>query len=246
MCRKLFTHLSACFVATALIATTLSSSGQNLLPNGSFERDRDGNGVADGWTSEINNGAKGQFDLSRDAKDGRFSQHIVHANASDQWVRTSASNMRARPDCPYRLSGWVKATGPWAVYLYEFPGHQGNNSYNTNVVAQGGPSGWIRIGKTIRTGPDATRFKLSLVTNGAGEAWFDGFELRDLMAIPVLLIPTLPAAPAVDGSLTDKCWADAAQVDGFVDLGGEGKPGTPHTAVRVGYRGNTLLSLIHI
>ena len=58
--------------------------------------------------------------------------------------------------------------------------------------------------------------------------------------LPFSLIPRLPAAPALDGALTDPLWQQAAIVPAFVLLDGSGSP-TQQTRLRLCHDGERLL-----
>jgi len=223
----------------ALLFCTAPARAANLLPAPGFETDADGDGVADGWRPEIHQGAEGRFDLDSKVKvEGSASQHIVHSNASSEWVRVSVLDIPAAPNTPYRLSGHVRAAGPWIVLLYEFP-RSGN--YLTHSIARGEKTdGWTSIGGAVRTGPEAHSFKVSLITCGKGEVWFDEFSLERLDEPPDLIAPELTEAPAIDGRIIDAAWRQAEELGPFMVLGGNGEAAAPATTVRIGVRGDVL------
>ncbi len=240
-----------CFPAVlpvfALFAAVLGPVGraadtgfENLLPTPSFEADGNQDGVADGWSKNIHAGAVGSFRLDPDRhRKGRFSQHIIHADESREWVRVSVLEIPAKGETTYQVAGWVSATGPWSVLLYEFP-RAGEEGYRTHTVANGGSTDWFRIGKTITTEEGASHLKLSLITTGKGEAWFDDFVLGRLDQLPALRIPTLSAAPTLDGILDEAAWGEAAEIEGLFLLGGNGGRPAAATSVRVGYHEGVL------
>ncbi len=218
---------------------TRAAAPGNLLPNGSFETDADGNGIPDGW-EDVQAPTPGQ--CLRDTKihhGGTASLHIVHAAANSDWVRASVNHILARPGHLVALSGWVRATGPWRVILYEFPRSE-RKPYLTHEIASGRKTGWAHVAGAVRTASDAKDFKVSLITDGKGEAWFDDFALTDLETPPQLAIPRLPAAPKIDGNPNDAAWTAAATLGPFWKLDGNGAAAAVPTTVRVGFHRDTL------
>jgi murein DD-endopeptidase MepM/ murein hydrolase activator NlpD len=70
-----------------------------------METDEDGNGVADGWSLNIHQGAEGAAGLVPriEGHEARC-QHVVHTNASSEWVRVSQEPIPAVPGHLYALS----------------------------------------------------------------------------------------------------------------------------------------------
>ncbi len=230
---------AALIVMAAILPVTARCRDNNLLPNGSFEQDTDRNGIPDGW-EDVQTGKEGRCLLDRNvAHDGSASLRIVHESASSDWVRASVNNLPAHPERLMFLGGWVRATGPWRVILYQFLRDPKKN-YLTHEIASGAAGDWKRVGRTVRTAPDVKTFKVSLITHGKGEAWFDDFVLTDLERPPLLRIPALSRPPKVDGVLDDGTWKSAAVLGPFRQLGGDGRPATVETAVRIGFAGNVL------
>ncbi|MBT3378202.1 MAG: family 20 glycosylhydrolase [Lentisphaerae bacterium] len=232
--------LAVLLLTISAISAFADDGFENLLPEPSFEKDSDGNGSADGWNINIHGGAEGSFNLdAANTKHGDCSQHIVHSNDSGEWVRTSAERIPAKGDKTYQLDGWVRATGTWSVILYEFPKGT-TQKYISHNIAGGGQTDWKRIGKTITTKDNAGSFKLSLITSGKGEAWFDEFVLGLLDQIPALRTPLLTSQPTIDGKTDDDAWQNGAQLETFFVLGGNGKRAELGTTARVGFRDGKL------
>ncbi|NOY80283.1 MAG: family 20 glycosylhydrolase [Kiritimatiellaeota bacterium] len=230
---------AALVVVAAILQVRAQSLDNNLLPNGSFERDADRNGIPDGW-EDVQAGENGRCVLDRKVvRDGGASLRIIHESSSPDWVRVSVSNLRGRPRRLMFLGGWVRATGPWQIILYEFPRDPKKN-YLTHEIAAGAAGDWKRVGRTVRTASDVKTFKVSLITRGKGEAWFDDFVLTDLERPPLLRVPALSRPPKVDGSLGDDAWQMAATLGPFWKLGGNGERATVPTAVRIGFTGKVL------
>jgi hypothetical protein len=206
----------------------------NLLTNGGMERDADKDGVADGWFAEIHRqeGGEGFFNLdARTKRRGAFSQHIRHTSAKG-WVRLSQDGIPAKPNARYLFRCWVKADCRFLLVVYAF---RPDGNYDTFVIAEGnGTQGnqWQLFGDVVRTPPDASRFKVSLVTDSRGEAWFDETELIPLERPPYAFVPITDTAPKLDGDLSDPCWQDAEPLTPFLELG-TGKIAEPATTAKL-------------
>lgn len=217
-------------LALAAWLGAMAVPGADLLRNGSFEK-ADAKGMPVAWQGEIRAGVEGRFELSPEARHGRTALRIVHANESREWIRASQEPIRVRPETRCRLTGWVRATGPWQVLLYEFiPA----GTYTSQALASGQAGDWQRLDRVVGLGRNTERLKLSLIVPGQGEAWFDGLALTDLDQPPRLRVPHLASAPTLDGDLSDAAWQGAAEVDGFLVLGGQGESPTADTRVRMG------------
>ncbi len=225
-----------CFCMLCVVALARGE----MLRNADFAVDADKDGVADGWSKNIHKGAEGKCSIERD-ESGRFVQRIDHTNASQEWARVSQLNLPARKGAIYVVAVDVKATGPWSVILYQFRAKAKHaNDYDSHHVGSGGATGWRRITKAIRTTDDATTFKLSLITQGKGTAWFRNASLICLGDRPKLLVPRCPQAPKLDGQLDEPIWQRAATIDGLFLLDGAGRRMTVQTIAHVFTSGQTL------
>ncbi len=204
---------------TTMIAAAPAWSLTNLLANPSMV-DADADGVADGWSPQISD-PEGELAIDAEiAHSGETSQRIEHIGNNTEWIRISQTGLPARPDTTYRADAWVRATGPWQVILYEFFGEE----YASHSVASGeSTDGWQCVSRIVTTGPDATSFKLSLISNGPGTVWYDDASLVQITERPNLRVPMVQEAPKIDGGLEDAAWQSAAVAGDFMILGGEGE-----------------------
>ena len=225
-------------VLTILLATFAWSLEPNLLTNGGLEKDADGDGVADGWFAEVHRheGGEGFFALDTNIKvQGKFSQRIVHTSDKG-WVRISQDGIPAKPNSRYLFRCWVKADCRFLLIVYAF---KVDGSYDTFVVAEGRgtrdaghESEWRLLSGIVGTPADARSFKVSLITDGKGTAWFDGVELILLERPPYIFVPTVIAIPKLDGDLSDDCWREAEPLTPFLELG-TNKIAEPATVAKV-------------
>jgi len=218
----------------ALFCVSAAAMEPNLLSNGGLDRDADKDGVADGWFAEIHRqeGGEGIFNLdARTKRRGAFSQHIRHTSAKG-WVRLSQDDIPAKPNARYLFRCWVKTDCRFLLIVYAF---RPDGNYDTFVIAEGnGTQGnqWQLFSGVVWTPPDASRFKVSLVTDSQGEAWFDEAELVPLERPPYTLVTITNSAPTLDGDLSDPCWRDAEPLTPFLELG-TGKVAEPATTAKV-------------
>jgi hypothetical protein len=220
-------------MAAILWATLAAAIEPNLLTNGSLESDFDGDGVADGWFAEIHRqeGGDGTFALDGKTKVlGKFSQRINHTSEKG-WVRISQDGIPAQPNARYLFRCWVRANCRFLLIVYAF---KADGSYDTFVIAEGRGTGdeWRLFGGTLTTPSDARSFKVSLVTDSRGVAWFDGAELVLLERPPYAFVPVTALAPKIDGDLSDACWRSAELLTPFLELG-TGKVAEPKTVAKV-------------
>lgn len=210
----------------------------NLIENGGLDWDRDGDGVADGWTPQIHTheGGEGYFLLDETEKiEGNASQKIVHTSEKG-WVRISQEPIPASPNSYYIFHCYAKGSANFSLIVYEFTR---KGDYKTHHIGGGKSKDWQRFSALIKTGEDARHFKVSLIAESKGEAWFDDIVLLSLSARQVLA-PYTYHPPKIDGSLDDECWREAGIASPFFLLGGEGKPASPQTEALLLYDAQNL------
>jgi len=216
------------------IASVVGALEPNLLTNGGMEMDANCDGLADGWMAEVHRqeGGEGLFALDPQVKvKGKFSQRIVHTSERG-WVRASQMDIPAQPHARYLFRCWVKADCRFLLIVYAF---RNSDRYDTFVIAQGmGTTGgeWQLFSGIFRTPADARSFKVSLITDSKGTAWFDEAELILLERPPYALVPVVKEAPKLDGDLSDPIWQRAEPLTPFIALGME-KVAEPVTVAKV-------------
>ncbi len=192
----------------------------NLLTNGGMEGDDDQDGVANGWVAEVHHheGGEGVFALDSQTKMGRrFSQRIVHTSQRG-WVRASQTGIPAQPSARYLFRCWVKADCRFLLIVYTF---RNGGKYETFIVAEGSSTNgeWRLFSGVVLTPPDARSFKVSLITDSKGTAWFDEAELVLLDRPPYAFVSKAKVPPKLDGDLSDDCWHQAEPMTPFLELG---------------------------
>ncbi len=232
--------MSALFFCFCAMAAALEP---NLLTNGGMESDADGDGVADGWVMEIHRheGGEGALALDRHEKvKGNFSQRITH-NSERGWVRISQVGIPANPNARYLFRCWVKADCRFLLIVYAF---RDGDRYDTFMIAEGygtgeggrgtesEGNGWRLFSGVVSTPPDVRSFKVSLITDSRGTAWFDDAELILLERPPYMLVSTVGTPPKLDGDLFDACWQGVEPLMPFLELS-TGKIAEPPTVARV-------------
>ena len=143
----------------------------NILVNGSFEDDSDGDNNPDHWIIaepvEVDDSEK---------VDGIYSAKIesteVINNINRQYVDLA-------PDTTYILSGWIKTEnvtggGGAQVYPYDY----GGVIDATNWIRVEGTTDWTYYSMQFTTGADPSRARINFrLFNATGTAWFDNIKL---------------------------------------------------------------------
>jgi hypothetical protein len=229
-------------ISLLILCVAVAWPQTNLLPNGSFENDRDGDGVVDSWRGEVHTheGALGSFALDTESpRTGNSAQRIDNAANTGAWVRVGYEPIAASPNTAYRVGFWVRSQGSYTAILYEF--QSGGRPYISTTLASGkSTDGWVQHTKTIVTGEHATHFKLSLITNGRGTVWFDDASIIRIAECPTLKAPRTDTAPAIDGRPDEPVWETAALAKDFMILGAGGELAPVQTAARVMYDSDAL------
>lgn len=199
---------------------------QNLLANGDFETDANQDGMPDGWDQERQRDTPGSF--ARDTTvvaTGAASLRIEHHGTGRDWVRSSQQGIPARPRTLYRLDVRAKGTGSYVILLYEFTPDNKEQPYLTHSVGRtdGGHDEWRSYGIAVTTTELARSFKVSLIVDGQGIAWFDDVRLVRVGEIPAGDALAVDVPPTIDGVLDEPCWQRADRLGPFYLLGGTGE-----------------------
>ncbi len=121
-------------VASLFVVTVVAAQDQNLLPNGGFEQDSDGDGVPDGWLGQPHNFSRETlemaiqfpfYDMAYDAyspRSSRFGQLpvpeglelgtttcVIHNLQPHE--QTVSEPIPVKPNTGYRLSYWFRMSG---------------------------------------------------------------------------------------------------------------------------------------
>lgn len=145
--------------------------GRNLLANGDFEDDADGDGDPDGWAIIE--------PVELDTENAHSGTRCVRTDSDDHQINNiSKQYVKLKPHTAYTLSAWVKAEdiadGQGAqVYPYEFEGATGAG---ISIVAHG-TQDWKRMVHVFTTGDDADGRINFRVYGSTGTAWLDDIRL---------------------------------------------------------------------
>ncbi|PYK98809.1 MAG: hypothetical protein DME19_11085 [Verrucomicrobia bacterium] len=155
-----------------------ADSLQNLLPNASFEEQRDGKPV--GWRTVTHSG-RGEFSVADIGHSGNRSVKITSEQGGDvSW----SAQVPVKPRTDYQLTGWIKTAGVHKisgargamlnVHEMQDPVHGG-----TTTVA--GDNDWTRVELNFNSG-QMTEATINCLFGGwgraTGTAWFDDIELK--------------------------------------------------------------------
>ena len=175
----------------------------NLVPNGSFEADADGNGIPDGW-SAITSPTAPVIDRAV-AHAGSRSLRLGRPTFGDTgYLRTEIA---VRPDREYTISGWMRSAAvqptapPGLTYSDLSPARLMIQEYAGSTVVDTGylfgytdTADWNRQFLGIRTAKDATSLRLTLkLIRGSGTVWYDQITVSELLQ---------PASVPVRGAVT--------------------------------------------
>jgi hypothetical protein len=145
--------------------------GPNLLVNGDFEDDADGDGNPDGWTIIE--------PVEIDRENAHSGTACVRIDSTDHQINNiSKQYVTLKPYTAYTLSAWIRtediANGQGAqVYPYEFEGATGSG---ISIVVHG-TQDWKRMVHVFTTADDAEGRVNFRVYGSTGIAWFDDLRL---------------------------------------------------------------------
>lgn len=172
-----------------------------MLPNGSFEQDADGNGVPDGWTiNRFDTESTVQLDNTV-AHTGKHSIRIDGDAKGRAGVVVGFRGKQVEVNAAYLLSGWVKGEG-------ESASSYGTSVRITSVGADGSvlksdyrvvnpvPRDWAPVEWLVALPEGTTSFNLVFFHHGEGKAWWDDVSLRRAQ-------PVRAVAPAQDALVPD-------------------------------------------
>ncbi len=158
------------------------AEGENLLPDGDFEIDDDGDGLPDGW--EI-------------IPPVVFDEEIVHSGARSVRIDSddvTINNINKQyvtlaPNTTYTLTGWMRTDnvqgGQGAqLYLYDFEGAQ---TGGISIVMHG-TNDWTLVRQVFRTADDPEGRVTFRVYGSTGTAWFDDLRITEGAVIEQLLL----------------------------------------------------------
>lgn len=142
-----------------------SNPTRNLLYNGDFEIDRDGDGKPDGWTTREH-----ATIVSDEKHSGNFSVMIDNIGSANEVNRQYLS---LKPNTIYTFGGWIKTQNAENahIYMYDFEGATGEQ--------------WVYASKTWNWKLHTSSFITASDTDGrinfrlreSGTAWFDALFL---------------------------------------------------------------------
>jgi len=189
------------------------SEGANLLTNGGFELDDDGDSKPDGWVIAE------PVELVEDVvKVGKRAVKVVsddvHINNINKYFVT------LKPNTTYTLSAWVKTedlTGQWGAQIYvgDFAGAKPGGT----GVGFNGTNDWTQVIESFTTAHDAWGRVTFRVVESTGTAWFDHIQIVEgFYADTILytrrfsnaLVLVRPAQPALG-------WGDETAIDYALD-----------------------------
>lgn len=180
--------------ASGLVQAQTAELGPNLVKNGSFEEDADGNGKPDGWTIQWMwikppNRAETASDI---ASDGKRSLQVTvkETGVPEGWGGRAYQDVPVVPGKAYRISGSIKMKNWQSIVAVEGVSltaiwHFTNGSWSEtpkSVTEQlfAGDFDWKRFEGRIVAPEGADLLRLAAWANtGTGEIWYDDIRVQE-------------------------------------------------------------------
>ncbi len=189
------------------------ADGQNLMANGDFEIDEDGDGLPDGWEVAL----PLVFD-EEVVKSGKRSVRIDSDNV--QINNFSKYWLTLKPNTTYTLNGWMKTEeingGAGAqMYVYDFEGAQTGGI----AIVFHGTNDWTHVSQSFTTADDLEGRVNFRVYGSTGTAWFDDIRIVEgLFADTILYLRRFTnALVVVRPSLPAAGWGDETAIEHDLD-----------------------------
>ena len=159
--------------------TPIQVVASNLLKNGSFEEDKDGDGMPDGWEKW---GGRVTYLMDDEEKhSGSYSGKLtsVRKIGNEGWKQT----VTVQPGKKYEFTVWAKGgrdlqyfqgdSGPTVM----FSGGKGWNGIQKSKALKAAPT-WLKLSKVV-TGPAEGKMDISMyLYMCSGTVWFDDAVLK--------------------------------------------------------------------
>ena len=188
--------------AYAAIPGADEAVGENLIPNGSFEKTDPATKLPIGWSAiNITKATVGSGEVTqKEAHSGKNSIHIskptMEGNSYMFALGGWRSPVKVKPGRKYRFSAWIKAEGKGTQCTQV--SLQGANwqPMKTNVYIMPGADGthdWKKVSGVISVPEDGVYARPQMhLFKMQGDAYYDDFELVE---IPTDQPPTMTAGP---------------------------------------------------
>ena len=155
-----------------------ADSLQNLLPNASFEEQRDGKPT--GWRTVTHSG-RGEFSVADIGHSGNRSVKISSEQGGDvSW----SAQVPVRPRTDYLLTGWIKTAGAQKIGGARgamLNVHEMQDPVRGGTKAIAGDNDWTQVQLNFNSG-QMTEVTINCLFGGwgraTGTAWFDDIELK--------------------------------------------------------------------
>lgn len=162
-----------------------------LLPNASFERDTDANGVPDGW-ARVARSVVPTIDSTVAHSGGRSVRIHLDTLGDSGYL---SMDIKAKPNTDYTVSAWMRSDGvrpnaPIALTYGELSPVRvlvqqivGTNTVRTagTIFGYTDTADWNRQFLGIHTAPDASKIRVRVqLAHGMGTAWFDDLAVAEL------------------------------------------------------------------
>lgn len=218
-------HVAGFVLDDVPVPGTVSLPGQ-LLPNRSFELDRNYDGTPDGWSLGSFN-TPAETDCVAGGHEGKA---VRIQGAADGKSRAGASYgfgpEQTDPQALYLFSAWVKREGEMSPGLgtsarFTSVGQPGEVLKSDYQPCPPGTYDWRPLHWLVRLAPGTQRFNLVLFHHGSGTGWWDDVSL--LRCHPGRALAPEPGALVRDGR-PDFRWEAPATAQGTLVIVADGDP----------------------
>ncbi len=164
----------------------LLASGANLIADGSFEDEIDGDGR---WRKPALGGPHQlTARFSGNARFGKRALELnVPENAKADWLGWNSGEIPVKPGATYLLSGWLQGAGlaRWATIQAHFHDADGRLTKSGAMVSTqptvSGNSEWVNSTGFFQAPPDAASIQVHLTMNTTGTLRHDGLVLCEVI-----------------------------------------------------------------
>ena len=172
--------LGALLLALTVFVGSALAAGSNLVKNGSFEKDGNGDGIPNSW---IDGGSAGILPkrACNQSYAGACSLKVVF-DGQTKIIRQNFS-IGGNSGDSYKLTFWAKGkqviTGAGIIQVGAIYFHHIDTSENSNSVSLAeGTTGWTKLSVTATASEDFDYLYVAFILNpDSGKAWFDKVKL---------------------------------------------------------------------
>ena len=205
----------------------------NLLPNGGFEKDENGDGIPDGWRMQAFNVSNESLEDVTPVPAGLSLEKVTCVVSSTAPFQQVVSEpVEVKPETGYRLSYWFRMSGGWSTVVFQIidAGAPLEDAWPKDKVLSSKGLGWAWVPRWTRfeipfrtkSGQRAIRLRLWKYPSegGARRLWYDDFKLVEDNSVVV--------GDITEGGGKEPTWPKQVADKGYVVVGRPAYPMTSH------------------